>query len=367
MNSLHGNNQQAGLSLTLFATGAICSRPFVGKWLGELGRKKILLAGLILFSAISIVYLGVNSVLFLLVLRLFHGISLGTSTTATATLASDWSPDHRKGEALGYFAMTMSLAMVIGPFVGLTIINHFNYSILFVVCTIFAFIALFFGSLIGTVPATDSQQNQQRQGNGTSLDWKHFIEPKAIPVSLMAAILAFSFAGLAAFIPIYAKQLGLGSITSFFFVIFAVLIICSRPIVGPLFDRIGPNIVVYPAIFIFAAGLVVLSQAHTPLVFLGSAAIIGLGYGALLPSLQTLAVQSASPQRRGLATSTFFLFFDLGIATGSFLLGSISAHTSFRFMYLLCSVAMAFLYVLYYFLHHRKSGTKQNNHSIELT
>ncbi|OLN22110.1 MFS transporter [Domibacillus antri] len=350
LDSLQGTSLQAGLVITLHALGAILLRPLTGKWLDEIGRKRVLQVSLILFVGICFVYLGVKSILLLLLIRLFHGMSFGTLSTTMATIAIDVSPDKRKGEALGYFGMFMSLAMVLGPFTGLAIIGHYSYEVLFIVCAIFAFLTFLFGSLVGVF------EKKEKAKSVEPLSWRNFIEIKAVPYGLMTFILAFVYAGTATFIPIYARQIGMEPLAGYFFVIFAVFIILSRLFVGKLYDRKGTNMVVYPFVLIYIIGMMTLSQAHTPLFFLSAGALVGLGYGALHPSFQTLTVQSVDNYRRGLATSTFYLFFDLGVAVGSFVLGVISSHTNYSFIYVICAVFMLLIYVLYYYLHQQKNS-----------
>ena len=50
----------------------------------------------------------------------------------------------------------------------------------------------------------------------------------------------------------------------------------------------------------------ILSQAQTSFWFLGAGMLIGLGYGTLIPSFQTIAISAAPNHRRGSATATYF-------------------------------------------------------------
>lgn len=356
LNSLHGNNKQAGLVITVFSLGSILLRPFVGKWLVYFETKKVLFIGLLLFTVSSFAYFGATNVFILLFIRFLHGMAYGVASSATGTIATNVSPEHRQGEALGYYAMFMILAMVIGPFIGLNIIEYYSYHVLFSICAAFAALSLFLGCLVCD-PKSKLKVGEKRKA--TVSNWRDLIETEAVPIGLMAAILAFAYAGVPTFISIYAKSLGIASVASYFFVIYAISIILSRPFIGKLYDRKGANYVVYPSVLIFIIGMIILSQAHTMLGFLSAAAITGLGFGALQPAFQTLAVQSVKTERKGLATSTFYLFNDLGVALGSFVLGIVSSHTTYSFMYMICAAVMVLIYVLYYFLHHRKSIIKE--------
>ncbi|WP_412973881.1 hypothetical protein [Paenibacillus sp. OAS669] len=44
----------------------------------------------------------------------------------------------------------------------------------------------------------------------------------------------------------YAKSIGLSSYASYFSMVFAAIIVASRPFTGKLFDRLSPNVLVYP-------------------------------------------------------------------------------------------------------------------------
>ena len=95
------------------------------------------------------------------------------------------------------------------------------------------------------------------------MKWKDLLEPASIPIALTGFVLAFSYSGILSFIPIYAKELGLGEVASYFFILYALVVVISRPFTGKIFDRFGENVLVYPAIIIFTIGMFILSQAQT--------------------------------------------------------------------------------------------------------
>lgn len=349
LEQLHGSNQQIGLVTTVFIIAAVIFRPLTGKWLDELDKKKIILFSLILFAVCSILHLVVTNFYVLLLLRFIHGIGFGIAATATSAVVIHIIPVSRRGEGIGYFSLFMSLAMVIGPFLGLTLMTNFSFNVLFIACFILALLSLLCG-LMTRLPHTPSPV----QIATSSWDWKRFIEPKAIPISLAGAVLAFSYGAISTFISVYAKSIGLEKIASYFFMVFAAMILISRPFTGKLFDRRGEHVLVYPGIILFVVGMIWLSQANTAFIFLLTGGIIGLGFGALLPSFQALAVRSAPSHRSGLATGTYFVFFDSGYGLGSYVLGIIAAQTNYHTMYLIGGIVVAFTVVLYYGLHHRK-------------
>lgn len=173
-------------------------------------------------------------------------------------------------------------------------------------------------------------------------------------MALMGGLVFFAYAGVLVFSPIYAKQLNLTEYTSMFFAAFALAIVVTRPIVGKLFDQSGANTVVYPGFVMFLLGLISLSQVQGLQGFLTSGVIIGIGFGALSPAFQTLAIQSSPGHRAGVATATYFLALDISVGLGSFFLSVLAVHAGYRAMYLFAATVIGFTAAIYYVLCRQK-------------
>src|SRR5699024_5476774 len=137
-----------------------------------------------------------------------------------------------------------------------------------------------------------------------SLKWSDLIEVSAIPIAIVSGLVGFSYASILSFVPVYAEELGLASIASYFFLVFAIIMFASRPYLCTAFDEKGAKKVLIPSMFIFAAGLMLLGFTQSAIMLLIAAGFIGLGYGTLLPGFQTLAIQSTHNHRGGHAIST---------------------------------------------------------------
>ena len=93
--------------------------------------------------------------------------------------------------------------------------------------------------------------------------------------------------------------------------------------------------------------LIILFFAQTLGVFLVAGFVYGVGFGALQPTLQTMAVRDVEPSRRGAANATFYLGFDLGIGTGSILLGAVAESIGYQSMYLWSTITVVIALLLY--------------------
>ncbi|GAA0327352.1 MFS transporter [Bacillus carboniphilus] len=359
---LQGGGTEAGLIVTVFLISAIISRPLTGNWISRYGTKVIFIISLTLFFLGAALYFFPSTIGSLLVLRFFHGIGFGMVTTATGTIVANIIPDSRRGEGMGYYALFMNLAMVMGPFLGLTAMQNWGIEVTFTLTTLCAFIALGIGVLV-QLPKAKEDASLAPKREKMSFRFGDMFEASAVKISLVGAFFAITYSSILSFVSVYANDNGLAEVSSFFFVVYAAVLLLSRPFTGKWYDRFGANVIIYPALVIFAVGMFILSGAHTALLFLLAAGFIGLGWGTVFPSFQTIAIQEAPPAKRGVATATFLSIFDVGIGFGSFIVGVIGGQIGFSSLYFYGSFFILAGILLYYFLHgsnHQVPATTQN-------
>lgn len=352
--SYGGSTFDAGMAMTTFQIGCILCRPFAGELIDSLNKKKMLFFSTGLFFLITAAFNFSPSVEFLFIYRFFQGMLFAIGTTVVATVAVLVLPNSRKGEGIGYFAMFVNIAMVIGPFFGLLILDQLGDQSLFFACAIIALIGFYAAnrkplpvSLAATQPKTKKAWNISR-----------FIEKRALPWALMGLFMSFTYSGILVFVPIMMISMGIGTLASYFFVIFAITIVATRPFVGRVYDYYGAPYLIYPGYIIFILGLIMLSIAESATAIFIAAPILGLGYGAIAPAFQTLSVQVAPSERAGAATATYFLFLDIGIGLGSILLSMVVSAFSFNAMYWLNSIIVLIGLLLYHFVVRKKYQPK---------
>lgn len=343
LQDLHGSLAQAGLAMTLFMASSIAVRPFSGLIIEKFGRKKTFFVSEFLFCLFSIAYIFADNLQVLLWLRFLHGIWFSILTTVTVPIANEFIPDSRRGEGMGYFVMSVNLGIVLGPLIGLSLIQPLSYAVVATILAAIICLGFVFCFLIPVQTETSTMQKMQKK----QLSIHDFVEKKALPVSIMAMMVSFAYASIMSFISTYSASKNLLAYASLFFIVFAISMMSLRPLTGKIYDRKGPSYVIYPALVLFAVGLILLSQINSLIGFMLAAIFIGMGFGSVQPCLQTLAIQRAAPQRIGHATSTFFTFYDLGIAFGSILLGILITAQGYSMSYILCAV-LVLLSLLFY-------------------
>lgn len=338
---LSRTDEEAGLLLSVFLLSSIIVRPFSGKLLDWVGKRKMLWISLVFYIICTFLYFIIPAFGGLLVLRFIHGIWFSIVTTATGAIAADQVPEKRRGTGLGYFAMSTNLAVVVGPFIGLLIVQYFTFDSLFIVMSALMVI----GGFVSLMTPADDVQVHRRVSS--KLTFGDLIERKAFPIALLGSLISFSYASILSYLSIYAQEKEMLGLASFFFVFFAGVMLLSRPFTGRIFDEKGPYALLFPGLISFFIGLVLLANMQSAFTFMTAGVFVGLGYGALVPSLQAMAIQKTARERSGYATATFFTMFDLGIVLGSYFLGMVAMYYSYKAVYL---VAASLILVIFLFL-----------------
>ncbi|PYS32238.1 MAG: hypothetical protein DMG14_35035, partial [Acidobacteria bacterium] len=104
----------AGIIVTTYSLAAAAFALFVGPLSDRVGRKKILVSGLALFTIASFLTYHVSSFSALVILRAMTGLAAGTLSTSALSFAGDYYPYEQRGRAMGVLSMGYFVAFVIG-------------------------------------------------------------------------------------------------------------------------------------------------------------------------------------------------------------------------------------------------------------
>ena len=351
MTEYGGGDVEAGLAMTFFQVGTVAARPCAGILIDSLNKRRLMLAITTAFFLVMTAFAFASALSVLYGLRLLHGIIFAVATTTAATLAALILPPARKGEGIGYFALSTNLAMVVGPMVGLLIMEHFSATPLFCALSVLAAISIAAG---GGQRLPDEIILPQR-GTVRKFSISTFIERRALAPALIAGILFFAYGSVLTFIPLYTRGLGLSSETSLFYACYAGAILVTRPFIGRIFDRKGPDYTVYPGLCLFAAGMFLLGRIDGLSGLITAALLLGTGFGAVTPALQTLAVRSAPAARAGVATATYFWSLDISVGLAAAGLGVVAVSYGYAFTYSVVDVAVIALGTVCYTLWRKHS------------
>lgn len=311
LESVHLSEWAVGALVAEFMVVSLLVRPWIGKLSDEMSRKVLMLAGCAVFALCPLLYLVSSQTEVLTAVRLLHGASFALFYTASSTYLVGIIPPERKAEGISHYSNAIKVAMAFSPSLAVWLIqsglqrNAFWISTLIGVATLIC-IAL----LKPPIQPAKSANKKGKLLNGAAF----------LPGIVMAAN-SLAFGALIPFVPMLAMEKH-WSHAQWFYTLYAVFLIASRFLTGKWSDQYGRAVVVLPGMALVMLSMLLLGGTSAEWVFFLLAALYGLAAGTVQPSLMAMAAERGGKQEQGSAMATFTMMNDLGIAAGSFVMGS---------------------------------------------
>lgn len=342
----------AGLTAGIMVFGCLAGRFISGNILSIIGCKAILLVGLCIYASSLLCFFVIGSLFYIFIDRFFIGIGVGLIGTATATIVAYVTPKQYQGFGISLFSMSTALSLAMGPFLGILLLNHVSYETIMKINCFAAICCLIISVGLKRVPETAHRHRPLFQ-------LRSYIDPRVVRFAAIILIIFLSYGCLQAFMTSFAAERGLSRPASFFFPIYAVAVLASRPLTGRRFDKSGENTLFYPLFVVTAFALALLAYAATGRMLLAAAFLLGLGFGNFQSIGQAVSLTFVTPSRFPQATTTFFIFMDFGIGLGPYLFGFLIPAFGYEGMFLSLSATLVGALLLYHFLHGRKINGKK--------
>ncbi len=311
-----------GLAVASFAAAAIVARPFLGRLIERFGRRALMMTGA-LVAAVAGALLGLSTELWhVLVLRAFMGLGEAALFVGAATLIADLSPPNRRAEAASYFSVAVYGGIGLGPTIGEWVLGDGRYQLTFVVAAAFSALAAL--TVLGVPKRVDRSSAPATGDAKPPLFHRSAFWPGVVLASGIAAFAVFT-----AFLPEYARTVGLAGSAGLFLVYSAVSLLL-RLFGARLPERLGEHRMGTIALGSLTLGLALISVVAEPWALWVGAAVVGVGMAFLYPSLMANVVNRVDDTERASALSTFTMFFEIGSIVGGVALGAVAEVFSKR-------------------------------------
>ena len=338
---LHSSKSVVGLVLASYIVASVLVRPFAGFGLDKFGRKTIFIFSLLLYALVFNGYLIAWTVAVMIFVRFTHGLTWGVTTTSNSTVAVDIIPPGKRGQGFGYFGISTTLGMALGPVIGSFIFQQGGYSAMFIAGFIISLASMGMAAAMhfpDTIPSKNLEFKLSTLFESTTL----------LP-SFNLLLIMITYGGLLSFVALYGHELGITNPAGFF-LIYATGVIGARFAMGKFFDIHGPRMILFVCLSLLVAGFPFLALIKNPTGFYGAAVILGFGNGVVFPTFQAMTNNMVQPHRRGAASSTLFTSVDIGMGAGMILVGTISQQFSISTAFIVCSgiCVAALLFFLFF-------------------
>ncbi|CEJ43219.1 MFS transporter [Umezakia ovalisporum] len=323
------NSQQIGIIMGSFAIGMLMFRPWCSDLADRRGRKIVLLIGMSTVAIAPLGYLLARSIIPLMVLRAFHGISLAAFGTAYIALVGDLAPSKNRGEIIGYMSLVNPIGAAIGPALGGYLQAVVGYTPLFLVSA-----ALGFAGMLCIVPIVNPSINEKLDNNADdNLFWRLLLTPRVRIPAIVMLLIGMVLGTLHTFVPLFIKSTNIDLNPGLFYTVAAVASFNVRLFIGRASDRYGRGLFITLSLIAFTLSMIGIWQANSAPVFLLSALVEGAASGTAIPMMAVMMTDRARPHERGRIFGVSLVGLDIGIGIAGPALGAIAEQVGYRHMF----------------------------------
>lgn len=340
--NIGGTKGDIGLVMGAYSICATIMRAVSGWMSDRYGRKRIVISALIVMLGVTVLYRMAHSALLVGTIRGLHGLFYGLAGTTMGAIVADSLPAARMAEGLGYYGLMATISMGLAPMIGIWLVTGFGYSSLFVFVTSLAAM-----TLLVALPVRSTRIRVPLEEPATGGVLSNLLEKTALLPSAVMFLLSLVNGSMIYYIAPYAADLHVGNVGPFF-AASSLFMVISRPVSGRWADRGGAASVVLIGFLSLTAGMIAVGLSHALVSFILAGTLVGVGYGFSMPTLQAFAVRNAPVGRRGAATGTYYVSFDLGIGLGAVVWGFVASASGYQIMYFTTLIPLALAVAIYY-------------------
>ncbi|MGD8190660.1 MFS transporter [Brevibacillus ginsengisoli] len=320
--------EEGGWMVSLFSVMYVFFSPAFGSLSDKVGRKKLLIFGLLLFSLANVCTSMSTSYVLLLCSRIIAGISVAAVTPSIYAIIGDTSPEDKRASSLAIVNSGLLTAIWTGAPVGALLGNAFGWQSVFWILAA-ASVMLILANQIVWPPIISSKVNSPSSVKRTIL----------IKSVLVTALWSMSVYGFYTYIGVGFHQVN--EYTDYqvatLVMVYGVGALAGSLFGGKITDGLGAHRVVKASLAVMAVLLLFIGVfIHQTLFMYIFLAVFALSAYAFFPAQQSLLV-SMYPNHRGtfLAWNSSFLY--LGMTCGAGLGSEVLKESSFSALSFVCA------------------------------
>ena len=245
---------------------------------------------------------------------------------------------------MSFFGLTNGISMIIGPALGLFVWDNLGMPPLFLGISAFGLCSLVLVSRLHL-----RQVEKRTAASDSAPSWKKLaslFEKEARPATLLMCCLCFPGGAIESFIALFCQHTGVAN-GGVYFSFQALGATLTRIFTAKIYDRRGEAPLLYAGCLSFFCGLMTIVFSSAAWLFYSGAFLYGVGYGLTIPAMQTMSMRTVPPERRGAASSTFLLNYDVSFGLGGLIAGVLAKWFGYRPMFCIMACGLAVCFILY--------------------
>lgn len=309
-----------GVAFAAYALPILLLSVPLGRLVDSIGRRPVLVAGLLLTAVGSVLIAAVASFPALVIGRGVHGVGAAASWIAALATVADLAPPHRKGEALGFAFAAGSAGAIGGPGIGGIGADAVSFAFPFLLVAGFA-IAFAVAAQLLVPRSSRPEAPVPRRGLASLRRAPGYAKLAAPALFVLAATGSLAVVDLVA--PLDAdERLGLAAAAvGGLLAGSAALDLITAPIAGRVSDRAGRRPVALTGSIVIAIGMLLLAFLPGTAGLATGLVVLGIGLSMLFSSVAPWMDDVFGGRERAFGFGILNLLGALGLTIGPLVAG----------------------------------------------
>lgn len=322
MNELKISGSVVGYMVAIFAIMQLVASPIAGRWTDTIGRKKMIVSGLLIFSVSELLF-GIGKDLWVLfVSRALGGVSAAFIMPAVTAFIADITTTETRSKALGYMSAAISTGFIVGPGIG-GFLAGIGTRVPFFFAAGLALVAALFS--LTALQEPERKEERAIQNENRKAGWKRIFAPMYFIAFIVIFILSFGLASFESIFSLYVDHKFRFTPTDI------AIIITGGGIVGAfaqlvLFDRLTKHIgeirltlycLIFSAVLVF-----IMTAVNSYASILITAIFIFVGFDLIRPAV-TSYLSKIAGNEQGFVGGMNSMFTSIGNVIGPIVGGAL--------------------------------------------
>jgi MFS family permease len=344
-----------GVIFGVFSIASVVGSMFGGALSDRLGRKGLLLFGLVMSALSSLVMGSVNDLGLFLVVVVFVGVLADSAGPARQAMVADLLPDEQRAQGFGILRVVINLSVTIGPMIG-GLLAARSYMLLFVSDAVTSLITagIVYVALQETRPGAASGEEVSQETMGQTFGgYAQVLRDAAFGWFLAASVLmVLVYMQMNTTLAVYLRDSHGISVQGFGYILSlnaAMVVLFQFPITRWI-SKYRSLVVMAVGTLLYAVGFAMYGFFSTYILFLSAMVVITIGEMFTAPVGQAIAARLAPEDMRGRYMAVFGFSWVLPTAVGPLLAGLVMDNADPRWVWygagILGLVAAAAFYLL---------------------